>query len=557
MCAAIGFGRPRILAANEVTAYVYPKLGQSEPTVVTFRGGDFAFACGTFIFRGTLGQIALRAFYRAFDGDFALLDDAMSHFAIVVRKNGRVYVSGDRSGIYHVFRDPLSMVISSSFLAVAATLERATLVKQSVFEFVFNGVVSGNDTLFEELSLLPIRSSLVLEHGEAVLVNPCLDPPRELTERSRGELIERSLSELGRYFSAVANLFGDRITCALSGGYDSRLILAMLRHLGAVPRVYVYGRDDEPDVVFASAIARGEGLKLHVVDKDARITAEPDAFPEIVRRNYLASDGYSWSGIFDNGAEHQERKVRVAGGAIALNGGGGEIFRNFFYLPDGRYTFRQFAWSFYAQFDPGTCSDAFDEKEYFWHLERKIYALVGWIGRLDRPTVEWLYHRFRCRSWDGRTDTINSWYGSTDLPFLEPRITDLAAIIPIRWKNHGAFEAELIRIADARLAAYPSVHGYSFATDPPLGARMSDMTTYFRPPWLRRLTHRIKHRRAPSGQFGGYLAVPFVERALPGGVEAMQAYFRINQVADPAQMARILSLEYLARQFGSRLGRDC
>jgi hypothetical protein len=52
----------------------------------------------------------------------------------------------------------------------------------------------------------------------------------------------------------VAASFGDRVTCALSGGYDSRLILALLRRHGVSPRVYVYGPPGDKDVELARTI---------------------------------------------------------------------------------------------------------------------------------------------------------------------------------------------------------------------------------------------------------------------------------------------------------------
>ena len=310
------------------------------------------------------------------------------------------------------------------------------------------------------------------------------------------------------------------------------------------------------DIAIASTIARGEGFALDVIDKECRIVIDPAEFSEIVARSYLAADGYCWDGLFNNGAEQEQRAARGAGGAIVLNGGGGEIFRNFFYLRDQPYSVRQLLWSFYAQFDPHACTESFKGERYFCDLERKILELVGPVKWLERPTIDWLYHRFRCRSWDGRADTINSQYGFTGLPFLNTRITDLASQIPVRWKNHGAFEAELIRLADARLASYSSIYSYNFLSSAPFGARMRDFTSYFRPLMLRRFVHRVKHRWHRGSLWRGYLASTYVNAVLPDGVQAMRSFFRLDRVGDPAQLARILSLEYLVRQFGHRLQFD-
>jgi len=40
---------------------------------------------------------------------------------------------------------------------------------------------------------------------------------------------------------------------------------------------------------------------------------------------------------------------------------------------------------------------------------------------------------------------------------------------------------------------------------------------------------------------------------LPGGVQTMTELFQLDRVTDPAQIARILTLEYLIRQFEGRI----
>jgi asparagine synthase (glutamine-hydrolysing) len=331
----------------------------------------------------------------------------------------------------------------------------------------------------------------------------------------------------------------------------------MLRRHGMRPRVYVYGPPGDKDVRLARAIAEGEGFPLEVVDKEKQRDFTPREFGAVAYSNFLASDGYTWSSIFTNGAERAQRASRVSGNALALNGGGGEIWRNFFYLLDRRYSPREILWSFYSQFDPETCTSAFDQEAYFRQLEHKLQALIGCPhASLPRPLVEWLYHFFRCRAWDGRINNINNTYGYVALPFLERAMTKHASAIPIGWKNHGAYEAELIRRADRQLASYPSGYGHDFSGPPPLGRRLADYGTYLRPPWLRRFAYRVKNRVRRAGEWPDYLHKEYRNAALPGGVQVMNELFQLDRVTDPAQMARILTLEYLVRQFEDRIRVD-
>lgn len=555
--ARMGIPGPRVIQGENYVLAVFPKRQAREPALERFPNGDFAFACGTLIYDKLVGKAAAAAFYRDWGGRPGPRDKAIGHYVVILRKNGSTEIIVDGFGGFLVFYDSTRRIVSSSFLAVASALDHVTLGTQGAYEYVFNGVVSGDATLFDEIILMPVNATIVVCQGGIEIRRQPLAAPTTVSTEPFEATVERSMDLLDRYFTTVAASFRESLTCALSGGYDSRLILALLRRHGISPRVYVYGPPGDKDVALARAIAEGEGFALEVVDKDKQLTFAPSEFAAVAYDNFLASDGYTWGGIFTNGAERIQRASRVSGNALALNGGGGEIWRNFFYLLDRTYSPREILWSFYSQFDPETCTSAFDEEAYFQRLEEKLEALIGHPERsLPRPLVEWLYHYFRCRAWDGRINNINNTYGHVALPFLERPLTEHASIIPIGWKNHGAYEAELIRRADRRLASYPSGYGHDFSGPPPLARRLADYGTYLRPPWLRRFSYRVKNRMRRVTEWPDYLHDEYRDAVLPGGVQIMSALFQLDRVTDPAQMGRILTLEYLTRQFEGRVRVD-
>jgi hypothetical protein len=556
--AQMGMPAPRLLQGENFLLAIYPKRQASEPTLRQFPNGDFVCACGTLIYDDMIGEAAAAAFYRDCRGRSAPCDKALGHYAVILHKDGETQILPDGSGGgFLVFYDQAQRVASSSFLATASVLDRVTLGTQGACEYVFDGVVSGNATMFDEVLLAPVNATIAVGKDRLEILARRLPTPATVSAEPLEATIAQSMQLLDRYFAAVAASFGERVTCALSGGYDSRLILAWLRRHGISPRVYVYGPPGDKDVELARAIAEGEGFALEIVDKDRQLAFTPDEFGAVAYDNFLESDGYTWSGIFTNGAERTQRASRVNGNALALNGGGGEIWRNFFYLPDRNYSPREILWSFYSQFDPEACTAAFDQEDYFRQLEGKLEALIGCPQpSLPRPLVEWLYHYFRCRAWDGRINNINNSYGYVALPFLEPAVTQHASVIPIAWKNHGTYEAELIRRADPRLASYQSGYGHDFSGPPPLVRRLADYATYLRPPWLRRFAYRVKNRVRRPAEWPDYLQQEYRDAALPGGVQIMTELFQLDRVTDPAQTARILTLEYLVRQFDGRIRVD-
>jgi hypothetical protein len=549
----LGFAAPDVIEAEDYVFAAYPSFKSQSVALKRYPNGDFVFVCGTCVCNEGIGAAAAAMLYAGTNRP-PPESSVMGHYAVVTRRDGRTEIRLDEFGGYHLFYNSDAGIVSTSFYAICSVLGRLTLSQQSACEYVFNGVVSGNETLFREVALAPIGATIRVGPAGLELVRPKLRVTRDFTSATRAESLDQSMALLDRYFSAVVYIFGDRIGCALSGGYDSRLILACLRRHGVHPRAYVYGRTADSDVIFASEIARKEGFPLTVIDKSDHPIISPEDFTVTAHRNFLAQDGYGWGGIFQNDAEIAESARRVHGNAIAFNGGGGEIFRNFFYLPDREYTIRELLWSFYSQFHPSSCTNVFDSGSYYRTLEKKVMDLLGGEERrLPRPTVEWLYHSFRCRSWDGKVDSIAARYGFTAMPFLERPTTEHASALGLPWKNHGAYEAELIRRADRRLAGYPSIYGHDFSRPPPLSRRLADYATYLRPPWLRRYTYRLRHLRRQAGDRPGYLARRYQNAVLSGETLQLQRLFRLDRIDDADQFARILSLEYALRQFGSRV----
>ena len=549
-----GFASARHLQTSGCDLFVYPKLDAPVDNVYAPGDGSFVAATGTLIYKERTGAPALGILAADLGADAVDWRALFGHYCIIAAAGGRLRLFTDQLGIYHVFHDRGMEVISSSFLAVLESLPRATLAPQSVYEYVFQEATYGGATLVDEIALIDCDQETILDagtvsrralRGRPDLVLPTLPPA--------GELLARNLANLRRSFQAIARAFGNRIDTALSGGYDSRLVLALLREQGVAPNVHVYGSKTDLDVKIAKQIAAGEGFPLAHSDKSQRIAPPgPEAFVEQLRRNMDAFHGAPADGAFDDGSDLATRRDRCAEGALMLNGGGGEIFRNFFYLPDRSYTARDIVHAFYSQFDPRAMRGRYRIGDYYAALEAKVLATLGRNdGSLARVEVERLYPAFRCRFWMGRNNSVNNRLGAAQTPFIDPTIVADALPIPIARKNTGRFEAALIQAIDPRLAAYPSAYGHDFAHPPPAARVLAERATLLRPCWLRRYSFRLKWRRPARRPL--VLSDAYVGMAIDLSFPVMSHFFDPGRIYENGQYNRLCTLELLSKTFGLRV----
>ncbi|MCG8503932.1 MAG: hypothetical protein MI755_04950 [Sphingomonadales bacterium] len=543
-----GLGPAETFKTPNATLALYP-YAVGDPAASARDGDDWCAIAGTLLFDGSAGAEAasnVLAAWRVGSLDETRLFGAYAVFLYCGRE---LAFFTDRLGSAKLYRSGDGAVLSTSFLATAECLTKRTLNTQAAYEYVFQGACYGSETpLREVVTVEPgFRYRLSDAPGSRLRSEPRPWPlPAAPRDAPFEEHVAANLEQLGKVYDAIVGAFGNAVDAALSGGYDSRLTLALLRARGLRPHVHVYGKPTDGDVRIAKQIAAGEGFEIDHVDKSLWLPPAGEEAAETVARNFLMFDGWPTDGIFDNGVDLTTRLARAADGRLALNGGGGEVFRNFFYLPGRPLPARSLLWTFYSRYDPKALTGVFDEARYLDRLEAKLISALGASGpALTRAQVELAYPLFRCRFWTGHNTATNNRIGPALTPFVEPPVVAAAAEIPLAMKNHGRIEAAMIRQVDPKLAAYPSDYGFDFAQDPPLGARLKDRLTYARPPALRRFSYRIQHRMMARSD--GRSLLSDLRDLMPDGPDLVSRLFRLDRCRDREQVGRIATLDYLTR----------
>ena len=528
------------------------------PTGFLAQGDDWIAVAGSLTYKGRMGTAALEKLLTDFAFPWTDWNALGGQFALAVCKGGTLYALTDFFGAFQLFHDPACDVVSTGFLATAQAQQRLEWDVQAVFETAFAFFALGDATPFRQIRRLGPDAQLELDGKPRR--QPVDKPlPHVPAIMPMAERLMAQGSALQNAADPWIATFGDAIDCPFSAGFDSRLVLALLRDGGAAPHAYIYGSPGDADVEIPQAIADAEGFALEVFDKQAFRTLDPDAFPAEVERAFHETDGIvTDGGLFDNGGNRAARLKRQRGGRATASGGCGEVFRNFFYLPDRCYSPRDVAHAFYAYFDPADMAPAYRAGDYIDSVAHKAAASLGLDDpdeKLPRGMIEQLYPRMRCRSFFGREISIVGRQGAYFMPFYERGVVEHALRLPMDLKAYGRFEARLIDMLDPRLARHTSSYGHSFAVPPSRAHRVAEWSTLLRPMALRRRSYalRRKLRAGATDPHGGLLGAEYLGRAIDLDFPAMRRFFDIENIADDGVYRRLAGLEYLAQSLGSRI----
>jgi len=546
------------------------RVGPRAADEIVRMGPRFACCVGPMWYRNRFGREALRLLLEDLDGQGPPISSRIDrsilsgNFAAFVSLGNRQILFNDPIGLQQLYLTRDNRYFSTSWLAARAYAGDEEIDQRSAIEYVLQGATHSDRTVAPRVLKLPLGHEVHLRPPGEVGTMPSHSPIAALIERhSRACPIDDAVDEVSGHlrtrFADITNAFPGRINAALSGGFDSRLILAVLLSLDERPRLFVYGGDGAEDVVIATEIARAQGLVLDAIDKEAidRDREWPDL--EGLVQSALFFDGLPNDGIDDKGADRETRLAQNDHGRIALNGGGGEIFRNFFHLRNRTYQARDIVQAFYRGFDASVFRQRAGLAEYEGQLAASIIRSVrpSPTGEtvsaqsddrtvLSRKEIELVYPLFRCHHWMGLNNSLLVRHGYFCTPLIDlPMVTE-AARLPLEWKNAGVFESRLIAKFHRGVAAHRSAYGFGMCDGPTPIARIRETMTCMRPTWTRPTINALR-RRLDDGR---KTVAPILKRyrSLLPGEWRLDASLDFQRLHDPAALSRLLAVEIVARE---------
>ncbi|MFT3804569.1 MAG: hypothetical protein QM766_25560 [Burkholderiaceae bacterium] len=474
--------------------YRNPAAGAASQACYRAERGGFAICVGTVVYRGQVGEAALRDLWHDFETPESVqTSELLGSYQLAIGKAGQVWLFADAVGMVKLYHARVRQVLCTSWLACVEATDSPRIDRFGALEYILEGANHGDRTPVNGVGICDPALAIELTSGRTRTLWP-VDRWIERAPLPSIEAASRTCSELlVDRMTRISRAFDGNTRCALSGGFDSRLIVAALVAAGSRPSLFVYGRPDDSDVRISGLASAAIDLPIEVIDKSVL----REQFPPLAREGLLTSldffDGLPVDGIFDSGVDRSTRIAQSAGGAAVLNGGGGEIFRNFFYLPDRPMTAAEVVQGFYSGYLPQVFRSAAEHRDYQERMAASIEAVVG-SGRLDRAQVELIYPLFRNRFWAGRNNSIAARVGSFLTPLLDKDLIRICTGLPLSWKNYGRLQSKLIAGLDQPLAAVPLSYGFTPARGPSPLYQAKMFVEQHRPPWLRQRAAQLKHR---------------------------------------------------------------
>lgn len=542
-----------VWVGGQVSTWAFPaQLGVPNNELSTTTGT--AYCVGALWYAGKFGTPALRQLLEELDAGGHIDETRLrGNFAAFLQTSRCCLLCNDLAGFVRIYSSSDTAFYSTSWLATCAYAGAVEVDGAAAIEYVLLGASHSDATVARGITSLPLASAYDLTH-KCIHARPriWLDA-RSTPPATLDAAIATIATYLETTFAEVTEAFPGRTRIALSGGFDSRLILAGLLRAGNLPELFVYGDARSKDIPIARRVAARAGGQLEVIDKRELDRQRPAIDLQQLTATSLFFDGLPNDGIWDAGSDRRTRLAQMAGGYLAMNGGGGEIFRNYFHLPDRPLSALDIVRTFYRGFDRKVLREHGALATYERRLAAAILSAIApeqhAIGRvLDRSRIELAYPWFRCHYWMAVNNSVASRHGYYTTPLADPVSVALAWRLPLAWKNAGLLESRLMAYLHPSVAGETSAYGFRFTDGPGARARLDAWMTRARPVFARPWIAAVGRRARGRGVAPAFLAQC---RALLPGEWQVELWLDLSRLPDDQALARALAIEVWWRELRS------
>jgi hypothetical protein len=551
----------------------FPRQNGSGGTFVTDPStGSWLLASGTwFDSEGYSSGSELQLLRRFLDANGSALGRELEGFFVLIFGDARtreVVVLTDIIGSCQCFQRSFQdgIVLSGSSLLLAS-LESCRLDLTACQEFFCTGIIYEDRTCYQEVRKLgPSRAFRFLE-GAKKSEEQYWRTTNANPESLRGDTAVEALWEgMTRGAKRINGLYANPV-CDLTGGYDSRALVAAFLEAPACFATAVSGADHSADVRTSRGLAHMLGL-THLHSKPMKQIS----FAQVQSCLALTDGEYDLVNYTQILEVHRGLSAHFD---VSINGSFGEVARGYWWellFPRigarGPLDARKVAQRRYAAygfdssiFPPAVRLDLIDH--FIGVIERTNTGLFDLPNTFQMDNT---YLMMRMQRWQGRIASSTNQIWPCLSPFMFRSVLEimLAARPMLRWRS--LMIRKMLAKFSPRMADYPLEHG--FPAEPATWKnfyRFAPLATYFAEKVLHKTGGRFARRRATKsdeGSFDPRLQLwsdeQVKELLRPGNMElaasldssALSNFLARSQQEEFAlgeQWARILSLECALR----------
>ena len=308
------------------------------------------------------GEQSISAFWTDYQNNRLKFDDCTGVYRIEIHcTDGRRIYFCDNSGCARYYFHENSETFYTSLMEVLPRAERKPNY-QAIAQFLYFGCIYGMETVLEGVVRSDPEKYYIVDQDVLHIKD------KELTPLAKLDVPDDVLEEQMRRLADSAAQYG-QLACTITGGTDSRAILAHMLYQRMNPVLDITGHDGQADVEIAKEIAEITGLNLLMVSDEP----EGDSW---IDEAITAADGMN--GVCDIYRLYKKaQQLKQNGIKLECGGAAGELYKNSFINQDLPLYLGKPRWKRFVQYKVATYD--FPEHLCGEKVKTEIANIPNWV----------------------------------------------------------------------------------------------------------------------------------------------------------------------------------
>jgi hypothetical protein len=417
-------------------------------------------------------------------------------YGIIISHNKKLFLLRDPSRIYQLYSGENGSIISSSFYITSKLALSLSVNENAFLSNLICGFCPTPHTLLNEIERpLSFSNTFITQYDTTYLIENIS------SNLSFKDHVKTQGDKLVGYFDSIQHFTSSQnIELGLSGGFDSRLILAAAKKYNSKFHTHTHYKKNDQDPVIAQKIAEASSITCDMPIYPSTKEIPNEELSKLVDESFHYFDARicSMMQYFKYEYTYQYRVTNFKNIQLILSGVGGEIYRNDNLLKKTG-TMNTDTWI--KRYLIGAIGIKILPEEKLSALIQYLKTYISTILQKD-ITKDITYYdckRFYIECW------MPDWHGLRNSaenkayfhlsPYTDYEISRFSLNSIHHHGYCGEMEAAIINYISPQLANIPSIYGYSFIHIP-FKAKVNEWIRINTPLFIRKLVSKRKSKKS-------------------------------------------------------------